>query len=209
MAARCVDGRGISALSGISREQAEGLAGMFDEDMLLRRPDLERTRGITGPSFADKDLDALAGLYLYLLMTKISDAARRDVESGIGLDGDKRKLLAGVAEKMRGAVDAGKVEANLTLNAIKCLGHPYIARLQVYTEFRPLSTDGAIKRLAPHLLADGTAHADGGAASQQIRFQMDRATARHFVKNLQTGIDSLDDEIKDMHSKFGDDAVLD
>ena len=204
-----MDGRGISALSRLSREQAEGLAGMFDEDMLPRRPELERMRDIIGPSFADKDLGALARLHLYLLMTKISDAARRDVESGMGLDGDKCKLLAGVAEKMRGAVDAGKVKANLTLNAIKCLGHPYIARLQVYAEFRPLSTDGAIKRLVPHLIVDGTAHADGGAASQQIRFQLDRATARHLVKNLQMGIDSLDDEIKDMRSKFGDDAVLD
>lgn len=193
----------------LSREQAEGLAGMFGEDLLLRRPDLERMRGIAGPSFADKDLAALASLYLYLLMTKISDAARRNVESGMGLDGGKRHLLAGVAEKMRGAVDAGKVEVNLALNAIKCLGHPHVSRLEVYTEFRPLSTDGAIKRLVPHLVVDGTARAGGGAAGQHIRFQIDRATARHLVKSLQTGIDSLDDEIKDMRSKFGDDAVLD
>ena len=193
----------------LSREQAEGLAGMFDEGLLLRRPDLERMRAITGPSFADEDLDSLARLYLDLLMTKISAAARRDVESGLGLDGDKRHLLAGVAEKMRGAVDAVKVRDNLTLNTIKYLGHPHIARLEVYTEFRPLSTDGAIKRVIPHLVVDGTAHASGGATNQQIRFQMDGATARHFMKSLQTGIDSLEDEIKDMRSKFGDDAVLD
>lgn len=195
--------------SRLSREQAEGLAGMFDEGLLLRRPDLERMRAITGSSFADEDLASLARLYLDLLMTKISAAARRDVESGMGLDGDKRRLLADVAKKMRGAVDAGKVRDNLTLNTIKYLGHPHIARLEVYTEFRPLSTDGAIKRVIPHLVVDGTAHADGGAASQQIRFQMDSATARHFMKSLQAGIDSLEDEIKDMRSKFGDDAVLD
>lgn len=195
--------------SRLSREQAEGLAGMFNEDMLLHLPDLERMRDITGPSFADKDLVALIGLYLDLLMTKISDKARRDVESGMGLDGDKRRLLASVAEKMRDAADAGKVGDNLTLHTIKYLGHPHITRLNVYTEFRPLSEDGAIKRFIPHLVFDGTARAGGSTARQHIRFQMDRATTLVAVKNLQSGVDALDDEIKDLRNKFGDDAVLD
>ena len=204
-----MDDRGIHAFSRLSREQAEGLAGLFDEDLLLRRPDPDRMREIVGQSFTDRDLDGLARLYLDLLLTKISDAARRQVESDAGLDGDKRRLLADVAEKMRSAVDAGKVRDNLSLNAITLLGHPRIARLEVYTEFRPLSADGVIKRLVPHLVVDGTMHTDGGAAQQQIKFQMDRAAARRLVKELQSGIDALDDEIEDMRSKFGEDAVLD
>ena len=204
-----MDDRGIHAFSRLSREQAEGLAGLFDEDLLLRRPDPDRMREIVGQSFTDRDLDGLARLYLDLLLTKISDAARRQVESDAGLDGDKRRLLADVAEKMRSAVDAGKVRDNLSLNTITLLGHPRIARLEVYTEFRPLSADGVIKRLVPHLVVDGTMHTDGGAAQQQIKFQMDRAAAQQLVKDLQSGIDALDDEIEDMRSKFGDGVVHD
>lgn len=204
-----MDDRGIHAFSRLSREQAEGLAGLFDEGLLLRRPDLDRMREIVGQSFTDRDLDGLARLYLDLLMTKISDKARRQVESDAGLDGDKRRLLADVAEKIRNAVDADKVKDNLSLSTITHLGHPHIARLEVYTEFRPLSADGVIKRLVPHLVVDGTIHTDGGAAQQQIKFQMDRAAAQRLVKDLQSGIDALDGEIEDMRSKFGDGVVHD
>ena len=204
-----MENRGIHVFSRLSREQAEGLADMFDEGLLLRRPDLERMRAITGTSFADKDLASLARLYVDLLVTKISAGTRRDVESGMGLDDDKRRLLAEIAEKMRDTIDAGKVRDNLTLGALANLGHPHIARIEVYTEFRPLSVGGAIKRLVPHLVVDGTVHADGGTVQRQINFQMDRAAARQFAKDLQSGIDALDDEIKDMRSKFGGDAVLD
>ena len=204
-----MDDRGISVFTRLSQEQAENLAGMFDEGLLLHRPDLERMRKITGPSFSDKDLTSLARLYLDLLMTKISTAALRDVESDVGMDDDKHTLLVSIAEKMRGAIDAGKIEDNLTLSNIRRLGHPNIVRFDVYTEFRPLSENGAIRKVIPHLVADCTVRTDMGATRQPIRFQMDRATARRIAKELQSQVDSLDDEIADMRSKFGEDAVLD
>lgn len=204
-----MDDRGISAFNRLSREQAENLADMFDEGLLLRRPDLERMRKITGQSFSDKDLTSLARLYLDLLMTKISVAARKDVESAAGMDDDKRALLVGIAEKMRGAIDAGKIEDNMALSGIRYLGHPRVVRLDVYTEFRPLSENGAIRRVVPHLVVDGMVHTGMGGTRQPIKFQMDRATARHIAKELQSQIDALEDEIADMRSKFGEDVVLD
>ena len=178
-----MDDRGISAFNRLSREQAENLAGMFDEGLLLRRPDLERMRKIAGQSFSDKDLTSLARLYLDLLMTMISVAARRDVESAVGMDDDRRALLVGIAEKMRGAIDAGKIEDSLALGGISRLGHPHAVRLDVYTEFGPLSENGAIRKVAPHLVVDGTVRTGMGATRQPIKFQMDRATARTLQKN--------------------------
>lgn len=201
-----MDDRGISAFNRLSREQAENLAGMFDEDLLLHCPDLERMRKITGQSFSGKDL---ARLYLDLLMILISVAARRGVESAVGMDDDRRALLAGIAEKMRGAINAGKIEDSLALGGIRRLGRPRAVRLGVYTEFRPLSENGEIRRVAPHLVVDGTVRTGTGATRQPIKLQMDRATARHTAKELQSQIDALGDEIAGMRSKFGGDVVLD
>ena len=204
-----MDDRGISAFNRLSREQAENLAGMFDEDLLLHCPDLERMRKITGQSFSGKDLASLARLYLDLLMILISVAARRDVESAVGMDDDRRALLVGIAEKMRGAINAGKIEDSLALGGIMRLGRPRAVRLGVYTEFRPLSENGEIRRVAPHLVVDGTVRTGTGATRQPIKLQMDRATARHTAKELQSQIDALEDEIAGMRSKFGEDVVLD
>lgn len=204
-----MDDRGIRTFRRLSREQAEKLASVFDEGLLLRRPDIERMREITGTSFSDKDLTSLASLYLYLLMTKISDVARRDVESDAGLDPDEHSLLVSIAKKMRGAIDANKMTDNLLLNNIRRLGHPNIVRLDVYTEFRPLSENGKIKKVVPYLVVDGTVRTGRDATRQPIKFQINRAAARHLAENLQSAIDALEDEIADMRNKFGEDVVLD
>ena len=207
---RNVDDRGLRIFGRLSREQAERLADLFDEGLLLRRPDLGRMREITGPSFADADLDRLAKLYLDLLMTKISAAARRDVDSGAGLDdGDKRSLLADIAEKMRGAADAGRMRDNLTLSTIGSIGHPHIGRLDVYTEFRPLSSGPTIKRLVPQLVVDCIVHEGGRAPERPMKLQMSLADAQAVVKDIQSGIDTLKREIGAMRDKFGDDVVHD
>lgn len=166
-----MDDRGISAFNRLSREQAENLAGMFDEDLLLHCPDLERMRKITGQSFSGKDLTSLARLYLDLLMILISVAARRGVEPAVGMDDDRRALLAGIAEKMRGAINAGKIEDSLALGGIRRLGRPCVVRLGVYTEFRPLSENGEIRRVAPHLVVDGTVRTGMGQHANRSSFK--------------------------------------
>lgn len=209
MPARHMDSRGVRAFSKLSREQAEKLADIFDEDLLLHPPNLEQMRVITGPSFTDMELTNLAKLYLDLLMTKISDEARRDVKSGMDLNNDQATLLAAIAEQMCRKIDANRIKDNLTLNTLKYLGHPHITSIETYTEFRPLSTNRTIKRLIPNIVVDGIVHKSGITSHQPINFQMDYATAKRFLKNLQSGIDALEDEITDMRNKFGDDVVLD
>lgn len=204
-----MDNRRLRLFGRLSREQAERLADMFDEGMLLRRPDLGRMREITGPSFADNDLARLARLYLDLLMTKISEETRRDVESVKGLDADKRSLLVGIAEKMRDAADAGKMRDNLALSSIGGLGHPHIRHLTVYTEFRPLSSGSTIKHLVPQLVVDCLIHEGGRVPERPLKIQMNLADAQAVVDNLQSGIDTLKNEVEAMREKFGGDVVLD
>ena len=203
-----MDSRGIRIFSKLSQEQAERLAEMFDEGLLLRRPDFGQMREITGQSITDADLDRLARLYLDLLMTKINDGTRRDVDSGAGLDdGDKRALLSRIAEKMRGAADADKMKENLTLSTIGSVGHPHIGRFSVYTEFRPLSSDSTIKRLVPLLVVDCLVHEGGRAPERPVKMQMSLADAQAVVRDIQSGIDALKVEIKAMRDKFGDGVV--
>lgn len=204
-----VDNRRLRLFGRLSREQAERLADMFDESLLLRRPDLERMREITGPSFADSDLAGLARLYLDLLMTKINEEGRRDVESAAGLDDDKRSLLARIAEKMRDAADADKMRDNLALSTVGRIGHPHIGRLHVYTEFRPLSSGSTIKHLVPQLVVDCLIHEGGRAPERPLKIQMNLADAQAVVDNLESGIDALKNEVKAMREKFGGDVVLD
>ena len=200
----------MRAFGRLSEEQAMQLAEVLDESLLIRSPDLEKMRAIAGSGFTDRDLVDLAVLYTELLATAVSDDARRDVDSCTGLgDDDKRPLLASVAEKMRGAADAGKIRENLALGSIRSYGHPHMHRLGVYTEFRPVSSGGAIRRLVPHLVVDGLAYKDGQAEGQPIRFQMDPESAERFLDDIKSGIDALRAEIKDMRGKFGDDAVVD
>lgn len=203
-----MDERGICVFGRLSREQADQLADMFDEGLLLHRPDIKQMRAITGPSFTDADLDRLARLYLDLLMTKINDKIRRDVDSGVGLpDGDKRALLVDIAEKMRGAADADKMWENLTLSTIGSVGHPHIGNLHVYTEFRPLSSNSTIKRLVPLLVVDCLIHEGGRSPERPMKLQMGLADAQAVVRDIQSGIDALKGEIKAMRDKFGDDVV--
>ena len=204
-----MDDRGIRIFSRLSQEQAELLADMFDESLLLRRPDLEQMRTITGPSFTDGDLARLARFYLYILMAKINAEARSNVESGAGLDDDKRSLLARIVEKMCGAADADKIKENLALGNISSLGHPHIGRLDVYTEFRPLSSGATIKRLVPQLVLDCLVHEGGRIAQRPIRLQMNLADAQSLLKDLQSGVDALKNEIEAMRVKFGAGVVLD
>ena len=185
------------------------LAEVLDEGLLIRSPDLEKMRAIAGPGFTDRDLVGLAVLYTELLATAVSDDARRDVDSCTGLGDDKRPLLASVAEKMRSAADAGKIRENMALGSIRSYGHPHIHRLGVYTEFRPVSSEGAIRRLVPHLVVDGLTYKEGQAESQPIRFQMDPESAERFLDDMRSGIDALRAEIKEMRGKFGDDVVVD
>ena len=128
-------------------------------------------------------------LYVDMLMTKVSDVALRDMDSDIGLEGDKRALLAGVAERMRNRADAAKIRENLAFGSIRSYGHPSIRRLAVYIEFRPVYSEGAIRRLIPHLVVDGIVQKDGQVESQPIRFQMDLASAQRFLKDIQSGVD--------------------
>ena len=103
-----VAGIGIKAFENLAREQAERLAGLLDERILYERPPLDAMRKAAGPDFSDDDLYNLAMLYASF-MRKPHDTAWSEDAGRAGLSAGKRPLYAGVAGRVNGKADAGKV----------------------------------------------------------------------------------------------------
>lgn len=208
-ATRPMNSRGVRAFSRLSREQAEALAEMVDERVILRSLDFGRVRSVTGPGFSDDDISGIARLYFDLMLARLGDVSGTDLADRTDLDADKRTVLAVIADKILDKVDSSKIRENLTLATLLHEGHPHVQHLSVYTEFRPFSLNGKIVRVVPHLVVNGIVHESARIDSQPVKFQLDLASARRLVDDLKAGIDALQDEIKDMRDKFGGEVVID
>ena len=206
---RAMHDRCVIAFNKLTHEQAERLADMFNEDVLLYGPDIKRMREVTGESLTDSDLVSIAMLFLDLVMAKMNAALRDDVEDDEELDPDKRPLLISIAKRLRDAVDVDKLEKNLMTFTDQILADARRGKTQVRTKFTPLESGEAAKRLIPQLVVETVAREDGNAGYLPVKFQLDIAGARELVEDLQSGIERLEWEIKDMRKRFGDVVVHD
>lgn len=206
---RPVHDRCVIAFNKLTHEQAERLADMFNEDVLLYGPDIKRMKEVTGESLTDSDLVSIAMLFLDLVMAKMNAALRDDVEDDEELDPDKRPLLISIAKRLRDAVDVGKLEKNLMTFTDQMIADARRGKTQIRTKFTPLASGEAAKRLIPHLVVETVAREDEHAEYLPVKFQLDIAGARELADDLQRGIERLEWEIKDKRKRFGDVVVHD
>lgn len=199
-------GAGIEAFEKLTREQAEGLAGLLNERILYEYPPLDALRKVAGPNFSDYELYELARLYA-TFMAKPRDTAWNEAAERAGLSADKRQTYAGVAEKMNGKIAAGKVQECLMLGAAMTYGHPQIHNIHIFTEFRPVSGENGIAHLVPYLVVDGTVHDPADDTDRQIKIQLNPNAAETLVKDITDGLGTLNAQIAEMREKFGEGVV--
>lgn len=201
--------RCVIAFNKLTDEQAERLADMFSEDVLLYGPDIRGMREVTGDALTDSDLVSIAMLYLDLVMAKMNAALRDDVEDDKELDPAKRPLLISIAKRLRDAVDVGRLERNLIAGTDQMMADARRGRTRVRTRFAPLESGGPAKRLLPRPVVETVARGDEGGEYLPVGFELDIGGARSLAEDLQDGIGRLEREIEGMRGRFGDVVVHD
>ena len=197
---------GVEAFEKLTREQAERLADLLDESIVCNLPSMDALRKATGPGFTDDELYGLTMLYAKF-MHKIPNTTWQEAADRTALSADKRQIYADIAERVSAKADTAKlVEYSKLRTAIAC-GHPHIHSINIFTEFRPISSKDGITHLVPYLVVDGTVHDPSEDADRQLKLQLNPGTAKKLLKDIADGMDVLETQITEMRKKFGDDAV--
>lgn len=124
------------------------------------------------------------------------------------LEEDKKNLLTNCFTDLKNKISEEKVDEFRFKEILKDAGHPHLHGFTYFTEFRPISkVDGKITKLVPSIIVTGTMHDAESDNEVQINFQTSLSDLENLMKEMQSTITIMTNEINFFKKVMGDDII--